>query len=231
MIMLAGNEFKYAELKKFVLMEADKLLSVEGFKLVKSQLSFKKNIQSGRIEVAFDFLNYYPTNYEYSFGVLIWVNAIQELTREFYEFAGIKESIKWSTGFFEGDFIDSLRNSEYKFRTGYYNEVRSLAEAKNSMNATLDIIKNKAIPLAYSLCELKGFQDYYSSNKHEIVKNFGNNALFISILLAMYLRNETEFLSMSNYLRAELDMEKAKGIIYEELYFYLDRMSEFVKNK
>ncbi|WP_290793198.1 hypothetical protein [Flavihumibacter sp. UBA7668] len=229
--MLADDEFKYADLKNFALMEADKLLSMEGFKLVKSQLSFKKTIQSGRIEVAFDFLNYYPTNYEYSFGVIIWINALQEITLKFYEFAGIKESIKWSTGFFEGDFIDSLRNSEYKFRTGYYNEVRSLAEARNSMNATLDTLKNKAIPLAYLLCELKGFQEYYSSNKHEIVKNFGNNALFISILLAMCLRNETEFFNMANYLRAELDREKAKGNIYEELYFYLDRMSEFVKSK
>ena len=228
--MILQNEFIFSDFKKLVLASAESMLFAQGFNFIKSQICFRKKMKSGKIEVAFDFLNY-PDNYEYSFCIILWNNLIQDITKQFHEYSGIKDPVKWTTTYFEGDFVESLKQSEGKFRKAYYNKANSLQQAKDAIQVTLNVINNKALPLAYSTFELKDFQDYYISHISEVIINFDNTELFISFLLSMYLKSEADYWEKSTYLKSQIDIEKSKGNHYEQLYYYLDLMNKFVKKE
>lgn len=208
--------------------EAGKLFSLEGFKFSITKQAFKKSIGKNLIEFSFDFLDYTPDWYEYHFGFSIWIDEIKKIKKEFYGFANIHDEMLWTTVFFEGDFVEILKDKEMKFRSGFYHEVHSLNELEGALKITFSTLEEQALPLAYSFCSLDFFQKYYLANKPEIIRNFGKKSLFISILLAAYLKGKDEYYELSNYLKSALDFEKRNGSDYKEHYFFLEKVNEFV---
>lgn len=120
---------------------------------------------------------------------------------------------------------------ESKFRIAHYNKVHSTDEVIDSLIKTTDLICNKALPWAYSVCELESFQDYYLKNKREIVDHFTSIELFVSSLLAAYLKSENDFKILADFLESELDSKKKEGKVYTQLYNYLASIRNFVSGK
>lgn len=226
--MIVDKSFKYQLLKNLTLKEAETILIPEGFKMVKSDYSFKKKVKSSSIEIAFGFVDYYPDSYEYHFVIMIKIKELEDIVQKFFKNFNIPQSPKWNTVIWEGDFVNELKGKEMKFRSCFHNEIYSVNELKASMSKTLSILKNKALPLAYSICSLNGFQEYYLSNKEEVVKNFASNELFISSFLAAYLKSDLDFDMLRKYVNQKLDEHKKNGILWTQLYSYLDKLEKFV---
>lgn len=220
-------DFKISEFKSYIFSKAEELLAKHGFKLVKKDSAFKKKVNSSKIEIAFDFLDYCPNSYDYNFSMLIWQKEIEQATQEFISYSGLSENVKWSTVLFEADFIPQKKNEEFKFRSSYYNQVKSREELENSVTDSIKIIENDVLPLGYSLCSLDGFQDYYLGQKEEIVKNLASNSLFVSSLLAAGLKSMSDFEMLAEYLKNQLDFQKSQGKNYSELYMYLEKLGSF----
>lgn len=219
----------FAEFKNAILHKADMIFSKDDFKFSKSKKTFRKSIGKNLVEFSFDFLDYSPDWYEYHFGCSIWIEEIKKIKKEFFEFANIHDEMLWTTVFFEGDFIETLKDKEMKFRSGYYHEVHSLFEIESTWKITNSTLQELAIPLAYSFCTLDFFREYYLLNRQELIGNFANKSLFISILLAAYLKGKDDYYELSNYLENGLDFEKQNGSYYKQNYFFLEKINEFVK--
>jgi len=222
---------KFSEFKKNILEDANDFFSKEGFKFNKGKQLFKKAIGKNYIEYSFDFLDYFPNWYEYNFGFSISIQEIEKIKKEFNDFNKSDKILLNSVFFFEGDFVEELIGKEYKYRSGHYNKISSTDDIKGSMSRILYIIREKALPLSYKFCDLSSFQEYYLCNKQEVIRNLASETLFISTLIAAYLKNTSEYVELSRFLKSELDIEKSKGSDYKQLYILLDKIDQFINHK
>ena len=222
--------FKYVDLKKHVMNEAGKKLVSNGYKMIKSQECFTKTNSSGKIDIAFGFLNFHPLDYKFHFSITIWIKTIQDAVKYFYDSMNISEPVKWCTTFWEGDFINTHKELDWKFRVNYYNVVKSPQEADHLLEKSLTILVEKAIPLADSISTFESFRDYYLNNRPEIVKNFASDNLFVSILMAAFITEKSSFYSLSKYLKSKLVEKKKDGVYYSGLFSLLEKLDSFVSS-
>jgi hypothetical protein len=204
---------------------------LQGYKYLKSRGSFKKTIGDNTIEVAFGFLDYSPLDYQYHFCIIIYIGKIEEALKDFYAHSGVDENANWAAAFFEGDFLEEIKDAEYKWRTNYYNKVTSFEDLEQKLKQTLSLLEEKALPFVTSISNLESFASYYFHNPDQIVRNFASTTLFCSSLLGTYLNDRKAYYNLAAYLKEELDRQAEKGNADTLLYSYLEKLNKFVEDR
>src|SRR5690606_2020423 len=119
----------------------------------------KKKISGGKIEIALRAVDGGGSEpHECGFGVILYLDEIEAEKKRFYESIGEPWVLEWSTVLWEGEVIKGVSFfPEYKYMTNYYNEIGGVDELNKYVDDMITVLRKKAIPLAYSLCNVDAF--------------------------------------------------------------------------
>lgn len=218
---------KMKELRELFWSEIEPVMRDKGYRGSKSAGSFKRETGKNTIEFYWWFYTYWPNHQDFHFMFRPVITEILAVLPSVYAAVGSNEIVKpWNAYIFEGDFIESLKSSEMKWRHAYQHHVNTEEEALAAFRESAERLVEKALPLADTLSTLTGFQQYYLNNPQEIVRNLGDLVLFESCLVAAYLKSPDCYADVASYLQGALDAEQNTWH-----YKALHRMEAYIAKK
>lgn len=226
-----NNSIKISDLKNVLFEKVNAFFVNQGFRSNKGHMKFLKETQTSSIEFLFEFSSYYPIHNEYHFKCFIFLKELDLIIKEYQEFTSIHQKILFHVLIVEGEFINELLNKDRKFSRSYVNEVDTIQNVEISIKQTLDILKNDALPKAYDLSNLIGFQKYFFDYPERIAGRITDNSFILSCLMAAYMVSEEFYLVTSDLIKKELDKCKATGLDLPSSYSIITCMNSFIEYK
>jgi len=222
---------KLSTLKELIYSSFKDFFIDEGFKANKARMSFTKTCESYKIEFLFHFNDYYPNYNEYNFVCFIFLKKLDDIIDEFKKFVNSKIILQPNIVIYEGEFILDLYGKKRKFAMAYNNEVNSQPSAEASIDQTLEIIKNHALPKAYLLSTFEGFQEYFFNDPKSIAERITEYGFILSSLIIAHLQDQEMYDSLRILIRDELDKCTFEGLELPSSYILLENLDAFFNSR
>ena len=226
-----NSKINISEVKKKMLDKFCVFFAESGFKLYKKDYRFKKETNQSIIDFSFEFLDFYPSHIEYSFACFISLKDIRKIEKEYFLYYNEPLHPTWHFLIAEGEFIHDLLNKERKYKRAYKNEISNQENLETALEQTFRIVKQNALPKAYSLDNLSNFQDYIFSDPSVITARLSEHLFIQACLFAAYLRNEQCYRDLISYLETELNTLEANGQQFSNIRKIISKVDTFVDHK
>jgi hypothetical protein len=220
-------DIRLHELKKMIFDRTNDRLQSYGYRGNKSEMIFTKKDKVKKIIIAWGFSEYYPIDYQFSFGATITYPILHKAVSDFYQAVDSTTPAKWNLSLFEGQFVKELIGATPKEKRSYYHSVASKRYANIFVEESIETLSCKMLPFINEVEDFEHFQKFIIDNPNYLKENFENTEFFVSALLSVKLKDKIEFERLYAIMKNVLLLEKQNGKNYSKHIFYLEKLFFF----